>query len=202
MNFKEEKDHTALGIGLISIFAISFTVGLYLYIDNEKQKEIDKYNEKVVEYNKRLMEERASEEKYKRINDNYVNNYNKEKKDYRTTGTVIKLEDRLYANNYYQIKRSLDYKYGDNAFTQNLKPFFDNLTNIQLPTDKIYNIEIVGTISKYGNFFYKLYNKSNIIEYDEKLIKELERFKKIQFRNQRKDIDFNMILTNKYHLIK
>lgn len=114
----------------------------------------------------------------------------------------LKLDNDIYSNNLYTIQNKIYNAYKDIEFVKNLEPFFNNLTSIILPTnDKIYEFEIKGIISRYGNFSYIIYKKTNIIEFDNEVIKELERFKKIKFREQKKDIDFSLTITNKYKLI-
>jgi hypothetical protein len=114
----------------------------------------------------------------------------------------LKLDNNIYSNNLYNIQNSIYNYYQDKEFLKNLEPFFNNLTVIKLPrNDKIYEFEIKGILSRYGNFSYIIYKRTNIIEFDNEVIKELERFKKIKFREQQKDIDFSLTITNKYKLI-
>ncbi|MDY3204469.1 MAG: hypothetical protein RBR70_05300 [Arcobacter sp.] len=114
----------------------------------------------------------------------------------------LKLDNNIYSNNLYTIQNKIYNTYKDIEFIKNLEPFFNNLTTIVLPAnDKIYEFEIKGILSRYGNFSYIIYKRTNIIEYDNEVIRELERLKKIKFREQKKDIDFSLTITNRYKLI-
>ncbi|OCL82863.1 hypothetical protein [Arcobacter porcinus] len=117
--------------------------------------------------------------------------------------THLRLDNNIYSNDFYNIEYAINRKYKDTEFTKNLEPFFNNLTKIEIPNnDRIYEFEIKGMLSEYGNFTYILYKRTNILEYDNKVIKELNRLKSIKFRNQIKDVHFFLTLTNQYNLIR
>lgn len=193
-NRKEEKTQTII-LTIIILIAFAFVVRLYIYIKEEKRLEIEDYNKKVLAYNKQV------EENIKNKKENHDNNqYDYEHIE--KTETSLKFDNNLYGNRLYSIHHSLYNNYRDSEFLKNLEPFFDNLTVIRINKEKIHNFEIKGLLTRYGNFTYIIYKRTNIQEYDNQIIKELERLKKIKFREQIKDIDFSMTITNKYHLIK
>ena len=77
------------------------------------------------------------------------------------------------------------------------------MPRIVLPNnDKIYESEIKGMLSEYGNFTYIIYKRTHILEYDNQVIQELNKLKSIKFREQSKDVYFNLTVTNQYKLIR
>lgn len=185
MNFNNanEKDSKLPLLILIILFICAILVTFIV---------IDKINE-----NEKTTQNKINEEKTI-IKKQYSQNQSYEK----VKRNDLKLDNNLYSDNLYKIQNEIYNNYKDSEFVKNLEPFFNNLTIIELPKDnKIYEFEIKGIISKYGNFSYVPYTRTNILEYDNAVIRELERLRKIKFREQTKDIDFSLTVTNKYKLI-
>ncbi|MFY9089232.1 TonB C-terminal domain-containing protein [Arcobacter aquimarinus] len=74
----------------------------------------------------------------------------------------------------------------------------EQLSKIKIP-ETINEIKVELKISKYGNFEYKILNKSNIIGFDEKLKSFLEEQKKIKYPTY-KNKDFKTIVTFKSNI--
>lgn len=186
-NNKNSNISTILILGLLFVCAVFIT---YLLITMIKERDL-------------MNQENLKQIERERNSQNYQNNQIIKKEEqviYKRNH--LKLDNNIYSDNLSNIQYViLDY-YKDREFLKNLEPFFNNLTVIKLPrNDKIYEFEIKGILSRYGNFSYIIYKRTNIIEFDNEVIKELERFKKIKFREQHKDIDFSLTITNKYKLI-
>ncbi|OCL86850.1 hypothetical protein AAX26_01156 [Aliarcobacter thereius] len=170
---------------LLIVMVIAGTYFLYTTVENHMQEKNSKQRLEI------------QQTKKTQINQNYNKQY---KQVFRTH---LKLDNNIYSNDFYYIENAINRKYRDLEFTRNLEPFFNNLTRIEIPkNDRIYEFEIKGMLSEYGNFTYILYKRTNILEYDNKVIKELNRLKSIKFRNQIKDVHFFLTLTNQYNLIR
>lgn len=184
---KNSNISTVMILGLLFICAVFIT---YLLITIIKEKD--------------LMNQNNLKQIEKANNNQYYQNDQEIRKEEQLIykRNHLKLDNNIYSNNLYNIQNSIYNYYQDKEFLKNLEPFFNNLTVIKLPkNDKIYEFEIKAILSRYGNFSYIIYKRTNIIEFDNAVIKELERFKKIKFREQQKDIDFSLTITNKYKLI-
>lgn len=196
-----EKKKEGINIPILILFFISLglAIGITYFIIFKLSGIVEERNKEQIriqkqEEQKYLLERYLQQEKNK--------NYQREK-TITNQRNSIKLDNNIYSDNIYNIQLAINLHYGDNEFTKNLEPFFNNLTTIQLPkNDKIYEFEIKGMLSKYGNFTFIIYKRTNILEYDNQVIKELNRLKKIKFREQRKDVHFYLTVTNKYKLIR
>lgn len=192
INNLESKKSNILGLFilvLLIIGSIFMTYFIYSIISerNEQNKQNENFTKELERMNNNVFSQDRIENKEETII--YKKNH-------------LKLDNDIYSNNLYAVKNRIYNTYKDIEFVKNLEPFFNNLTTIILPAnDKIYEFEIKGIISRYGNFSYIIYKRTNIIEYDNQVIRELERIKKIKFREQQKDVDFSLTITNRYKLI-
>lgn len=170
---------------ILLIFLVAFgAYFIYIYLEESKE-----------EMNKR---QRAIEQQTK-----LLQSQNSQKQSKQSLKTHIVLDNNIYSNNFNNIAYSINMNYRDVEFTKNLEPFFTNLTNIEISkNDRVYEFEIKGYLSKSGNFTYSINKRTNITEYDSRLIKELDRLKGIKFNEQKKDVDFYLTVTNRYNLIK
>lgn len=167
---------TVYVIFLITV-AIIGTYYIFKDIDQRKKVIIEKEVEHIVE-KKIINEER------------YIRNY-------------IRLDNNIYSNNLKSVYNKIGQYYGDYEFARNLEPFFNILSKIQIPSNnRIYEFEIKGMLSEYGNFSYNLYGTTGINEFDTFVKNELDRFRNIRFREQSKDVHFYFTITNRYNLIK
>ena len=201
MNFnissKENKDENKekINIPLLILFLIFFGLSIWItYLIITKLSGIEEKNT--------IQQQRAEE--YKR--NNYIQqqqNKNNREKTIINQRNSIRLDNNIYSDNLYNIAYVINNYYKDYEFTKNLQPFFNILSKIVLPSnDKIYEFEIKGMLSQYGNFTYVIYKRTNILEYDNQIIQELNRLKTIKFREQSKDVHFSLTITNQYKLIR
>lgn len=196
LNISNKEKNNVINIPLLILFFIGFGLAIWItYFIITKLSGIEERN--------KIQQQRAEE--YKRnyyLQQQQNKNYQKEKVINQQRNS-IRLDNNIYSDNLYNIQYIVNLYYGDYEFTKNLEPFFSNLTEIYLPkNDKIYEFEIKGMLSEYGNFTYIIYKRTNILEYDNQIIEELNRLKKIKFREQSKDVHFYLTVTNKYKLIR
>lgn len=196
------KDNEKTSITVWILFIISISIAFLLtYFMITKLAELEEQNNQ---------KNRIKQEEIKRAKQYQRENYAKQQnKDYQRERIIqqqknsIRLDNNIYSDNLYSIQFDLHRYYRDSEFVRNLEPFFNNLTNIYLPkNDKIYEFEIKGTISQTGKFRFIVYKRTHIKNYDNEIIKELNRLKTIQFREQSKDVHFYLTVTNKYKLIR
>lgn len=182
MNFNAKEDFekgSAKALSVIVALAIVFVVGLYFYIqdlkvDKEvlKNKEIAEYNQKVREYNQAKLEEQRLRQKQ----------YNNQ---------------ATYSTKDFKIKYELRDRYPNHEDLYNMETVVRNLERIKSKyQDNGYKIEIVGSISKYGTLFYKLYKNTNSSEYDKEFYSMLEELKKIKYRIRNNDTSFKITIDN------
>jgi cbb3-type cytochrome oxidase subunit 3 len=191
INFAEERKSKAPIIILIILFIISIIMTYFVYEKIKKAEEENIKAQQIIEYQRQLREAQKQNQ-VKQINTYYQNNR-----------TTMKLDGNMYSNNFYNIEYSINNYYQDREFTKNLEAIFNTLTNINIKnTNEVYEFEFKGLMSRFGDFTYIPYRKTNNTEYNEAIFKELNRFKNIKFREQSKDVSFSFTLTNKYQLIR
>lgn len=169
LNKELEDDNSTIIYLIATLLMIGLVIGLYLYYENETKKEIEYLKaQKIIQSNE--------------YSNNRIKYENEKKETINKKGFKISYKN-LDNNTYF-------YDYNTNIILDNIKSVLSN------KNDNDYKIEIICNISKYGTFFYKMYNIKSNKEYNENFIKILNEMKKIKFREKEKDSNFKITIHN------
>lgn len=180
-----------IALNIVIFFGIGYLISSYII--NKEKEEIEE--KRKVEQIKKLEEKKEIEEikrmreleRIKRENEQRtkINEYNK------------KENQKIIYTKYFKIKHEILDNKLDYSLASNVATIVNELEKIKsLEEDKDYEIEIVGSISVYGNLFYKIYKKSNSSKYDYEFKNSLENLKKMKFREQKNDGNFIIKIDN------
>lgn len=179
-NEDNEKNKNIILITILSIITIS-TIIIYNLYQNEQEKlkiqtEIDNENSKITRQ-KSIEEfnERMARKKQEQIHNNNNNNNNYK---------------------YFKIAYEMDNNF-DSNFIYNMHTITNNLSNAKSRSeDNNYDIEIVGSVSKYGDLFYRIDKRKVSNEYDNQINNILTQLKKIKFKLQNDTVNFKIYVNN------
>lgn len=173
INTKKDDDDGIIPLIIQGIIGIIIIYFIYGYVKNSIEEETKQLKKEQIAYNKRIQEQKEEYLKNKKT-ENF--------EDYKD----FKIKTKILGKNY---------NYDD---VYNLKTIEKNLSSIKSKyEDTDYKIEIVGSISKYGNLFYVIYNK-NSNKYDNEFYSMLKELKKIKYRMRNNDTNFKIIIDNNH----
>lgn len=170
LNTEIENDNSIIIYLIAGVISIGLIFGVYSFVKNETKKEIEYL-------------------KVQRIIQS--NEYSKNISKYKTENEEI-LNEKEFKIKY----KSLDNS-NINFYDYNINTILSNIRSVYSKgTDNNYKIEIIINISKYGTFFYRIYNINTSKEYNENFIRILDEMKKIRFRENEKDTNLKITIHN------
>lgn len=173
----EIEDNKNLITKIILAAIVIITIGIF-YMYNQEQKKIQRQAQIDKETLQAIKEKRLEEQRALRQQSQYYQNRNYE--NYK----------------YFKVKYESDERY-DYNFIYNIGIITNNLRNLKSKDDdNNYDIEISGNISKYGDFFYRIYKRKTSSEYDNQVYNMLSELKKIKFKLQEDTVNFKIYLNN------
>lgn len=177
LNIKKESEYkSTIILTIISIVTIYLVYELYSYNEIKKQNDAI-LNQQIIEYNNQVIErQKALNAQSQQQNQTYNQNGNYK---------------------YFKIRHETIEDIYDRNFNYNIYAITNELSKaVSRKDDNNYDIEIVGSISKYGGFFYRIDKRKTSNEYDDQINNILAKLKKITFRLQDDTVNFKIYVNN------